>query len=155
VSIPIPFSTPQEQYFPLIACVEYAANQAGLSEHRAAQVMSFFLEELAEQVASGRVVKIPCFGAFAARTVKRWGRVRAAFCPAVVFSQTVNRRAPRNPELGATYDKYMLKQYPGRRRPDMRREGDTRRERARVSTAFGKFRMILAADARRNGIDLK
>lgn len=145
MSIPIPFSTVQEQYLPLVACVEYAAAHSGLSEYKVAQVMSLFLEELAEQVASGRVVKVPCFGAFAARTVPRWGTVRAKFCPAAVFSQTVNRRAPRNPELGATYDKYRHKQRPGRRR------GDARRERARVSTGMAQFRKTLAADARKNG----
>lgn len=50
---------------PLQRCLEYAADKAGLDPYLAAQILSSFWNNVAEQLAKGNVVRIPGFGAFA------------------------------------------------------------------------------------------
>lgn len=69
--IRIPFASKSEQYEPLRACIERAAIESGLTEFQVANVMSLFLEELSEQMGKNKLVRIPCFGIFGAKT---WNR---------------------------------------------------------------------------------
>ena len=72
----IPADGKSESYRPLNACVVRAANGTGISQQTAALVMSYFFEEMVEQMTKGRIVRIPGFGAFgpkidASRRAKR------------------------------------------------------------------------------------
>jgi len=48
----------------MLRCIERAADATGCNEFHVATIMTYFLEELCQQVALGRAVTIPGFGAF-------------------------------------------------------------------------------------------
>jgi nucleoid DNA-binding protein len=58
----------QRLFNPLRACIAKAVRGTGLHEYAVATVMTYFLEELCDQVALGRVVRIPGFGIFGSMT---------------------------------------------------------------------------------------
>ena len=47
---------------PIHACIRRAAHESGISEYQVGIVMSWFLQELADQVSHGKIVRIPGFG---------------------------------------------------------------------------------------------
>ena len=63
--VKIPFFSQSESAEPLRSCIAHAAKEMGMSEHDVVLVMSYFLEELANRVSVGKVVRIPGFGIFA------------------------------------------------------------------------------------------
>ena len=64
MAIRIPYNAKAEDAQPLQRCVEFAAENHAMSEYDVAIVMTYFLEQLAAEVAAGRLVVIPGFGAF-------------------------------------------------------------------------------------------
>lgn len=64
MAIRIPYNAKAEDAQPLQRCVDFAAENHAMSEYDVAIIMSYFLEQLAAEVASGRMVVIPGFGAF-------------------------------------------------------------------------------------------
>jgi hypothetical protein len=76
----------------LRACLEHAARNTDLPMSVVARTMSYFLEMLAEQVANGKVVMIPCFGMFAAKATspkRKYRKTYPAFCGSAHFSRMV------------------------------------------------------------------
>lgn len=63
--IRIPFLARSEQALPLQRALELAANKIGVSQFTMAIAASHMFEQLAEEVARGRVVRVPGFGVFA------------------------------------------------------------------------------------------
>lgn len=63
--IKVPFLAKSEQGLPLQRALDLAASKVGLSPYSMAIAMSHFLEQLADEVARGRVVRVPGFGTFA------------------------------------------------------------------------------------------
>jgi len=60
----IPYYSSSERAAPLQRCIDKAAREMGMSEYVVATVMSHFLEQIEEEVARGRMVRLPGFGAF-------------------------------------------------------------------------------------------
>ncbi len=63
--IRLPFLAKAEQSLPLQRAIDLAATKVGLSQYSMAIAMSYFFEKLADEVARGRVVRVPGFGVFA------------------------------------------------------------------------------------------
>ncbi|RLE15990.1 MAG: hypothetical protein DRJ50_15500 [Actinobacteria bacterium] len=63
--IRIPFLSTSEQGRPLQEALDLAASQAGISQHTAAMMMTYFFEGIANEVTKGHIVRIPGFGVFA------------------------------------------------------------------------------------------
>ncbi|MEM7517370.1 MAG: hypothetical protein AAF368_10660, partial [Planctomycetota bacterium] len=87
---------------PLNRVIAKAANDSGRSRYEVARTMTFFFEHLAEEVAHGRVVSIPGFGAFGAWLDERKSvlakdpipRCRPEFSPARGLREMVALTAP-------------------------------------------------------------
>ena len=65
--VQIPFYPKSESSKPLKECISTAARELAMSEHDVVLAMTYFFDELAIQVARGRVVRIPGFGIFASK----------------------------------------------------------------------------------------
>ena len=76
-----------------------AADRSGLPDHQFVLAMSYFLEELAAEVARGRAVTLPGFGLFAAypqRGNYRVPKFEIRFSAAAGFRQEVRSNCPVN-----------------------------------------------------------
>ena len=76
---------------PLKRCIELAANRSGRSEEQVVEVMTLFLEAIADEVTKGRAVSIPGFGMFVQSGVQRFQKVtfRPNFIPSKPFRDQV------------------------------------------------------------------
>lgn len=100
--ISIPFLAKSEQGLPLQRAVDLAATKLGLSEYSMAIAMTYFFEQIADEVARGHVVRIPGFGIFAPslderpQYLARRGGPRCVprFSPSKGWQQEVMLRAP-------------------------------------------------------------
>jgi hypothetical protein len=115
MQVRIPYLNTKEQHDPIKACVINAAERMQTDPLWVAMVMSFFFEEIARQVAKGKMVRIPGFGNFGAKT--RFRRVTnthfgngpicyAAFIPSMVFNYMVKMQVP--PALSRETDPMFL-----------------------------------------------
>lgn len=151
VCMRMPFCSESEKHLPLRKCLKRAADHSGITEYQAAMVVSFFWEELMEQVAVGQPVNLPGFGMFAPRAWQpRHDPEAAAYCfPAFsasrVFRQHVKRCCPPS---GAAIDAIL--KHRQHHHPSSRPE----RASARPSSAMAAFRADLRAQARREGLVL-
>lgn len=101
-NIRVPFLAKAEQSLPLQRALDLAATKVGLSQYSMAIAMSYFFEQLADEVARGRVVRVPGFGVFAPvlderpqYMVRRGGpRCVPRFSAAKGFRQEVMLTAP-------------------------------------------------------------
>ena len=66
VRVRIPFMPKSSQARPLQDAIHDTAQAMGASDHFTANMMSYFLENVAAQVSKGTVVRIPGFGIFTA-----------------------------------------------------------------------------------------
>jgi hypothetical protein len=64
----IPFLNTREAHTPIRDCVMRAAERAGIEPVQMALFMSFFFEQVGEEMIDGRVVRIPGFGSFGPKT---------------------------------------------------------------------------------------
>jgi hypothetical protein len=62
--VKVPYFSREEYANPLRACIARVVVETGLTPEDAHIAMTYFLEELVEQVAKGKVVSVPCFGVF-------------------------------------------------------------------------------------------
>jgi hypothetical protein len=100
--IRIPFLARSEQGLPLQRALDLAANKIGVSPFTMAIAASHLFEQLAEEVARGRVFRVPGFGVFAPclderrQYLARRGGPRCVpkFSAAKGFRQEVMLRAP-------------------------------------------------------------
>ena len=100
--VKIPHLSRSQDAEPLARCIEVASQKCGVSQYTTTLLLTHVLEELARQVACGRVVRIPGFGAFGAElienaaSVARWGsgRCKPAFSPARGFREEVRWGVP-------------------------------------------------------------
>lgn len=58
----VPFISKAEQALPLKRVLAYAAGKMAMDQFRTAELMTYMLEGIADQVASGHVVRVPGFG---------------------------------------------------------------------------------------------
>lgn len=72
-------------------CIEMAANRSGHSEEQVVQVVTLFLESVADEVTKGRAVSVPGFGMFVQSAVSKLGRVwfRPNFIPSKPFRDQI------------------------------------------------------------------
>jgi len=63
--IKVPFLAKSEQGLPLQRALDFAASKIGVSPYTMAMAATYFFEQLADEVARGRVVRVPGFGVFA------------------------------------------------------------------------------------------
>lgn len=100
--IRVPFLAKAEQSLPLQRAIDLAATKVGLSQYSMAIAMTFLLEQIADEVARGHVVRIPGFGMFAPslderpQYLARRGGPRCVprFSPSKGWQQEVMLRAP-------------------------------------------------------------
>ena len=151
--VSIPFLSSSEQAEPLRRCIEAAASKTAVTQYTATIVMSHFLEQLAAEVAKGRVVRVPGFGTFAPwlienpASVARWGggRSKPVFSPSRGFREEVHLAAPHNPDAKRAINRH-------RRNHALGSGGD--RSRDRVFTAMEAMRQNISAQmavGRKNG----
>jgi len=64
MAIRIPKGGKSKRYEPLIRCVKNAASRMGVNEFFATNFMTYFLEQVVDEVVDGQAVYIPGFGVF-------------------------------------------------------------------------------------------
>lgn len=108
MAIRIPYNAKAEDGQPLQRCIEFAASNHGLTDYDVAMVVAYWLEQVAAEVAAGRLVVIPGFGAFGAlrHRTKRGldGDWFPAFLASVGFRNEVRYGNPPSPE---TLERFM------------------------------------------------
>lgn len=129
---------------PIMRAVRATAAEYGLSEFLVAKVMSRFLQAAAEEVAAGRVFRIPAFGIFAARPVGKRGRPAPCFVASRCWNNEVE--ATCSPEAAARGKKAIRAAYHSHH--PSTRSG----KHQRVMTGQVAFRDQLDADARKMGL---
>ena len=65
----IPFLSRSEDGQALQRCIDHAAERSALDSVAVAQVMSLFLEAIADEVSRGKIVRLPGFGMFAPEAI--------------------------------------------------------------------------------------
>lgn len=145
----IPFRTRSHKYETLQACIERVSRETRFNQFQVAVLISYFLEELCEQVARNRAVNIPGFGMFAPVTWKP--RTRGGGKPYCVpkFAASRGFRNAVRTQCSTTgaWDKAM-------RRHAQRHHYSNRhfRSAARPFTTFAAWRAQFLAQARRVGM---
>ena len=138
----IPSETKKCRNESLRRCIEFAASGSGSDEFQVAEIMSLFLEQLADENTKGRIVQIPGFGAFFpvpdTKVHDRGGvlRCRVRFHPSVGYQQQVKNGAP--PQLSVLR---RFKNYRTNHSAGDRVAGTS----SRVFTGMQKFREALSS----------
>ena len=147
----VPFSGKSEAGQPLLRCVRRAALETGLTDFQVAMVVSFFFEELANEVGAGRVVRVPGIGAFGALLWRpRHGPdapayAYPAFSGSDAFRQQVKWECPADGAADRTLRRHRQSRHPS---------GADGRQSRRTRSAMRAFRERVRAQARRLGYDL-
>lgn len=102
MAIRIPYNAKAKDGQPLQRCIEHAAREHGITDYDSAAVLTYFLERVALEVAAGRLVVIPGFGAFGPlRHRKKDGLTGdwfPAFLASIGFRNEVRYGNPPSPE---------------------------------------------------------
>ena len=89
----IPFYSKAEDTQSLRECIDRIVRELGVSTFLAQRMITFFLEEVTEQVAKGKIVRLPGFGIRVLATI---GRIRATMsgcvAPVTLSSRVITRR---------------------------------------------------------------
>lgn len=139
--IRIPSETRTSKNEPLRRMIELAADRSGIDQYKVAEVMTWWLEQLADEVSKGRAVQIPGFGAFFPvpdkKPVRRDGvrRCRVRFHAAVGFQQQVKLGAPPQDGIARRYLTYRKNHSAG---------DNVSGHNSRVFTALAAFRASIA-----------
>lgn len=148
----IPFLSKSEDAEPLKRCIESACSKTGVSQYKGTILMTYFLEEIALQVAMGKIVRIPGFGIFAPwlderpSSVARWGNNRSK----PVFS--ASRGFREEVRYGAPYSSSVKKKVTRHRRNHGLGSGEARCD-ARVFKAMKAIRDNITAQI--NGVQFE
>ena len=132
-----------EKSEPLKRIVKQTALRSGCSEMTVAFIMSHFLEQMAFEIASGKEVIIPGFGAFAAVNYnpKKPGLLSyptPRFYPSRGFRNEVSLTCPKSNRREADFEKY-------RKRHSL--WNDKKKKHAMVFSAMESFRQQVKAQA--------
>ncbi len=119
----IPYYSESEKAAPLLRCLQRSAQRMGMYEHSAALLMSFFFEEIANEVSKGRVIRIPGFGAFGAWVIENRAalardpsrRCKPKFEPSRCFQQKVRWECPPDGVAKSRLQRYARNHSPSRR----------------------------------------
>lgn len=140
---------------PLKSVLRNTAEKTPLTEHQVAMAMSFFLEELANHVTRGELVRIPGFGMFGVNRAKltcptHLPHLYVAFTPARPFKRQLQVECPNDaPGIDACRKK---NHHSGSLANCVETPG---RARQRVFTAMHAFRVRLLNLAGREGGNLE
>ena len=147
----IPFFADARWSAPFHSCIRRAADETGRNEFEVAIVMSYFFQELTEQVAMNRVVRIPGIGVFGVKLYyprndpHALGRTYPAFSGSSAFRNYV---ATCCPPIGAAVD--AIDRHRRHNHPSSRPDRST----DRPHTALRAFRERVRAQGRRIGIEV-
>jgi len=146
----IPFVVNQDDAEPLKRIVFAVAKRTNTTPYMAATFMSYFLEELACEVAKGNAVSLPGFGLFAPVTVKpkftdKEIHASPRFSASRVFRQEVAATCTPYPVGAIKWDRYIRSH---------RLSSKPYRSGGRVFTAQRAFRDRVRAQAVKAGIDV-
>jgi len=125
-----------------------SARSMDMTPHEVALVMAHFLENLADELSKGRVIRLPGFGMFAPVAVehrKQSGvmKVYPSFSPAVGLRNQVDVCCPPNKAGVIALTKHRKRHHPASRKDKVG---------SRVFTAMKKLRQNINADARKKGM---
>ena len=70
MAIRLPYLNNQKEGDPLRECIRKAVDEMGVDDFTVCRIMTYFMEELSNQVARGRIVRISGFGVFGSRLSK-------------------------------------------------------------------------------------
>ncbi len=148
VRVRIPFMPKSEQAKPLQDVIHDTAQAMGVSDHFAANLMTYFLENVAAQAAKGKVVRIPGFGIFTAYgyTPRKPGLEHyclPSFTASKAFRNELRQCLPYPRHRNKEIDNYRRTNH-----ASSRAKSDT----SRTFTAMKAFRTRVDAQARRLGI---
>ncbi len=151
MKINIPFSSESKKNEPLRRCVEETASRFGMSEFEIASMASYFLEQVAEQVASGKAVAFPGFG--------RWGHYlyrprKEGLAPHVIPTFHASRGFRMATALGCPADPALDEKTRTYRRNHFAAPDGRTATSSRPMTAGRAFRQHVAKQAERAGIIL-
>jgi nucleoid DNA-binding protein len=102
-------------------CIEFAASHSGVDEYKVAEIMTLFLEQVADEMTKGRVLQIPGFGAFFPvpdRHPPRKDqprRCRVRFHPSVGFQQQVKYGSAPQDSVLRKFNNYRMNHSAGDR----------------------------------------
>ena len=145
--IKVRFMSDQAQARPLVACIERAAREMGMTEFAVAELMSHFLEELCTQACRNRVVLVPGLGKFGQRGYWPSDPELRAYCfPAFVPARSFRRMvAFRLSRAQGSFD--AVRRHRRHHHPSSRPEKCS----SRPFMAFRVFRRHMGEQARRLG----
>ena len=152
MAIKIPFLNKPKDGGPTRDCVYRAVRELGVDDFLVAKVMTYFLEELTNQVAKGRLVRIPGFGVFGARLSKPKTRHsnRQEKTPPTAYPSFSPSKAFRNMvALCCPLDPIIERQMSGHQRRN--NLGHPGKDTSMPFTAFDSWRKSLRAQERKEG----
>ncbi len=144
----VPFMSKSAQGKPLQDAIHLAAQEMGVSDHFAANLMTYVLEDIAAQVCNGKVVRIPGFGIFTAYGYTPRKKGIEPYClPSFVgskpFRNQLRQCLPHRRHNNKAIDNYRQTNH-----GSSRAKSDT----GRVFTSMKAFRTRVDAQAKRLGI---